>query len=99
VSSYQKTFDYFGFGSPGETKAEFAKFFGSFFQKRTAFCCLPWPGAGQFSRPGQLQKNQKTFAIPGCGLSGSADATAAAATDPFTGIVERGLRERRPARS
>jgi hypothetical protein len=31
----------FGFGPPGETEAEFAKFFGSFFQKRTAFCCLP----------------------------------------------------------
>jgi hypothetical protein len=41
----QKTFDYFGFGSPGEPEAEFANFFGSFFQKRTAFCCVPWPGS------------------------------------------------------
>jgi hypothetical protein len=32
----QKTFVYFGCDSPGETEAEFAKFFGSFFQKRTA---------------------------------------------------------------
>jgi hypothetical protein len=42
----QKTFYHFGFGPPGETEAELAKFFGSFFQKRTAFCCLPWPCAG-----------------------------------------------------
>jgi hypothetical protein len=56
----QKTFDYFGFDSPGETEAEIAKFLGSFFQKRTAFCCLPWPGAGQSGLPGQLQK-KKSF--------------------------------------
>jgi hypothetical protein len=43
VSSYQKTFDYFGFGSPGEAKAEFAKFFGSFFKKEplSAACLGP----------------------------------------------------------
>jgi CspA family cold shock protein len=37
----RKTFDYFGFGSPREAEAKFAKFFGSFFQKRTA--SFPWP--------------------------------------------------------
>jgi hypothetical protein len=27
------------------------KFFGSFFQKRTAFCCLPWPAQKAFRNP------------------------------------------------
>jgi hypothetical protein len=49
----QKTFDYFGFCPPGETEAKFTKFFGSFFQKRTAFCYFPWPGTGHL--PGQLR--------------------------------------------
>ncbi len=31
----QKTFDYFGSGSRGETEVEFAKFFASFVQKRS----------------------------------------------------------------
>jgi hypothetical protein len=43
VSSYQKTFDHFGFGSPRETEAKFAKFFGSFFKKEplSAACLGP----------------------------------------------------------
>jgi hypothetical protein len=28
--------------SPGEAQPRIQKFFGSFFQKRTAFCLLPW---------------------------------------------------------
>jgi hypothetical protein len=37
----QRTFVYFSFESPGETEAEFARFFGSFFQKRRPSFCLP----------------------------------------------------------
>jgi hypothetical protein len=33
----QKTFDPFGFGLPGKARPSSQKFFGSFFQKRTAF--------------------------------------------------------------
>ncbi len=35
----QKTFDYFGFGSPGETEAKFAKVFWFFFSKKNRFPC------------------------------------------------------------
>jgi hypothetical protein len=38
----QKTFTYLAAASPGEAQPRIQKFFGSFFQKRTAFCFLPW---------------------------------------------------------
>jgi hypothetical protein len=41
------------------------KFFGSFFQKRTAFCHWPLPGSLMFRLPGQLpsffQKRSPSF--------------------------------------
>jgi hypothetical protein len=46
----QKTFDHFGFGLSGLAEAELRKsFFGSFFQKRTAF--RHWPLHGRFNVP------------------------------------------------
>jgi hypothetical protein len=37
----QKTFAYLAAASPGESQPRIQKFFGSFFQKRTAFFRLP----------------------------------------------------------
>jgi hypothetical protein len=62
-----KTFGYFGFGSPGETEAEFAKFFGSFFSKKNCFLLLALARRWTIQPTWAVTKN---FSLFGCGFCG-----------------------------